>query len=125
MNAYVAVTDRDWFDFLTAQRDVDEVNFWQPNPWGGEFRALRRGEPLLFKLKHPVNAIAGGAFFEHYFELPVSLAWNAFGVKNGADSLQAVRERIARLRHHDTPWYEDFTIGCIILVEPFFWPEEL
>src|SRR5687767_5664815 len=102
MNAYVAVTDRDWFDFLAAQRGVDEVNFWQPNPWGGEFKVLRRGEPLLFKLKHPVNVIAGGAFFEHYFELPVSLAWNAFTVKNGAASLQAVRERIARLRRHDT-----------------------
>jgi hypothetical protein len=35
MNAYVAVTDRDWFDFLAAQDGVDEVNFWQPNPWGG------------------------------------------------------------------------------------------
>jgi putative restriction endonuclease len=86
---------------------------------------LRRGEPLLFKLKHPVNAIAGGGFFESYTELPISLAWDAFGVKNGAASLQAVRERIVRLRHGRTEWYEDFQIGCILLVEPFFFPEEL
>jgi putative restriction endonuclease len=125
MNAYVAVTDRDWFDFLSAQADVDEVNFWQPRSWGGEFGVMRRGDPLLFKLKAPVNAIAGGGFFEYYAELPMSLAWDAFGIKNGASSLQAVRERIVRLRRTPTDWYEDFTIGCIVLVEPFFWTEEL
>jgi putative restriction endonuclease len=125
MNAYVAVTDKDWFDFLSAQADVDEVNFWQPRSWGGEFGVMRRGDPLLFKLKAPVNAIAGGGFFEYYAELPMSLAWDAFGIKNGASSLQAVRERIVRLRRTPTDWYEDFTIGCIVLVEPFFWTEEL
>jgi putative restriction endonuclease len=125
MNAYVAVTDRDWFDFLSSQSGVDEVNFWQPRSWGGEFRVMRRGEPLLFKLKAPVNAIAGGGFFEYYAELPMSLAWDAFGIKNGAASLQSVRERIVRLRRTPADWYEDFTIGCIVLVEPFFWPREL
>lgn len=125
MNAYVAVTDRDWFDFLSAQGGVDEVNFWQPRSWGGEFGVLRRGEPLLFKLRAPVNAIAGGGFFEYYAELPMSLAWDAFGIKNGAAALQAVRERIVRLRRTPSDWYEDFTIGCIVLVEPFFWPQEL
>jgi HNH endonuclease len=125
MNAYVGVTDRDWFDFLSAQDQVEEVNFWQPNRWGGQFGVLRRGEPFLFKLKSPVNAIAGGGFFEYYADLPMSLAWDSFGIKNGAASQQAVRERIARLRRSESAWYEDFTIGCIILVEPFFWPEEL
>lgn len=125
MNAWVAATDRDWFDFLSAQKEVDEVNFWQPNPWGGRFGVLRRGEPLLFKLKKPANAIAGGGFFEYYADLPMSLAWDAFGIKNGAASLQAVRERIARLRKGGAQWWEDFTIGCIILVEPFFWPEDM
>ena len=125
MNAWVAVTDRDWFDFLSRQQDVDEVNFWQPNPWGGQFRVLRRGELMLFKLKHPVNAIAGGGFFEYYVDLPISVAWDSFGRKNGAASLHDLRERIAPLRKGGVEWYEDFTIGCIILVEPFFWPEEL
>jgi hypothetical protein len=72
MNAYVAVTDCDWFDFLSTRDGVDEVNFWQPKPWGGRFGVLRRGEPLLFKLKHPTNAIAGGGFFEYYGDLPLS-----------------------------------------------------
>lgn len=125
MNAYVAATDRDWFDYLSALDSVDEVNFWQPNPWGGQFHVLTRGEPLLFKLKAPENAIAGLGFFEQYTELPLSLAWDAFGVKNGAASLQAVRERLVRLRHREVPWHEDFTIGCILLAEPVFWPREL
>jgi len=31
ITAYVAVTDRDWFDTLSAQGPLDEVNFWQPS----------------------------------------------------------------------------------------------
>ncbi len=90
MNAYVAPTDKRWFDFLSSQFGVDEVNFWMPKPWGGRFGVLSRGEPLLFKLKSPQNAIAGGGFFEHYTELPLSLAWDAFGIKNGASSFEEV-----------------------------------
>ena len=125
MNAFVAITDRDWFDFLAAREDVDEVNFWQPHPWGGRFRALGRGEPLLFKLRAPVNAIVGGGFFEHYTTLPFSLAWRAFGPKNGTATQQALWDRIARLRREPMERWEDPDIGCILLVEPFFWPEAL
>jgi putative restriction endonuclease len=125
MNAFVAITDRDWFDFLAARDDIDEVNFWQPSAGGGRFQALGRGEPLLFKLRAPVNAIVGGGFFEHYTTLPFSLAWRAFGPKNGTASQQAFWDRIARLRREQLARWEDPDIGCILLVEPFFWPEEL
>jgi len=30
MNGYVDITDNDWFDFLSQQLGIDEVNFWQP-----------------------------------------------------------------------------------------------
>lgn len=125
MRAYIAVTDHSWYEFLSAWEAVDEVNFWQPNPWGGEFRVLDRGQPLLFKLRAPHNAIVGGGFFERYATLPLSLAWRAFGEKNGAPTLEAVRDRIGRLRREETQWWEDYEIGCILLTEPFFWPEEL
>lgn len=125
MRAFVAPTDSAWFDFLSLQPGIDEVNFWMPKPWGGRFGVLNRGEPLLFKLKRERNAIAGGGFFEHYTELPISLAWEAFGIKNGAPSLETVRESIARLRRERPGPWSDYTIGCILLVEPFFWPEEL
>jgi putative restriction endonuclease len=122
MNAYVAVTDADWYSYLSGKASLDEVNFWQPNPWNGEFGVLRRGEPLLFKLKAPHNAIAGVGFFERYHTLPFSLAWDAFGGKNGADDKQSMWERIARLRRDRPAWWEDFNIGCLMLVEPCFFP---
>lgn len=125
MRAYVAPTDRSWFAFLSSQSGIDEVNFWMPKPWGGRFGVLARGEPLLFKLKAPLNVIAGGGFFQHYTELPISLAWETFGKKNGAPSFEAVRDSIARLRREQPKPWDDYVIGCILLVEPFFWPEDL
>ena len=127
MNAYVAVTDKQWFDHLQGlshEGPVREVNFWTPKPWGGQFRVLRRGQPLFFKLRSPHNAITGGGFFEHYTSLPISLAWEAFGEKNGAASLEEVRRRTARLRKDSPRPWEDYTIGCILLAEPFFWDAE-
>jgi hypothetical protein len=59
VNMYVGITDYDWFQFLAALPEVDEVNFWQP---GGRtnFQALRPGELFLFKLHAPRNFIVGG-----------------------------------------------------------------
>ena len=125
MNGWVAVTDKDWFGFLAGLPEVDEVNFWQPKPWGGQFKVLSRGEPLLFKLKAPHSAIAGGGFFQTYSTLPLSLAWQAFGAKNGAATHQDVWDRITRLRREPVERWEDPDVGCIVLVEPFFWPEQL
>jgi putative restriction endonuclease len=124
MNAWVAVTDADWFEFLARQQNVDEVNFWQPRPWGGRFGVLRRGAPLLFKLHRSHNAIAGVGFFERHATLPLSLAWDAFGTKNGATDRESMWERIARLRRDRPAWWEDFAIGCIMLVEPCFFPRD-
>ena len=59
LKAYVAVTDKKWFDHLRGlshRQPVEEVNFWTPKPWDGEFGVLSRGQPLLFKLRSPHNA---------------------------------------------------------------------
>lgn len=117
MKALVAVTDRDWYEHLRALRP-DEVNFWQPSA-STDFKALSIGQPLLFKLHSPNNFVAGGGFFAHFSRLPVSLAWEAFGEKNGAASLQQMRQRIARYRR-EADTREDYVIGCIILQDPFF-----
>jgi hypothetical protein len=81
MKLYIGVTDNHWFQFL-SQLQPDEINFWQP---GGKqtFAALSPGEPFLFKLHSPLNFIVGGGFFVRHSFLPVSLAWDAFGDKNG------------------------------------------
>ena len=125
MNAYLAATDPDWFQFLSEQRELDEVNFWYPKPWGGRFGVLSDGQPLLFKLKRPFNAIAGGGFFKHYTELPLSIAWEAFGTKNGAQTHLEVWRRIKRLRKEVPRPGDDPVVGCVLLAEPFFWPRDL
>jgi len=119
---YVGITDYDWFKLHTSKESVDEVNFWRPSSTA-TFKALQWGEPFLFKLHSPRNFIVGGAFFTKFLQLPVSLAWDAFGEANGATSLEEVRLRIAKYRKHSIGPMEDPQIGCILLEEPFFFAE--
>ncbi len=117
MNAFVAVTDGEWFRFLAGLPGVDEVNFWQPS--ARTFRALQPGEPLLFKLHAPESFIVGGGFFVRWSPLPCSMAWEVFGQKNGAASLGEMRRRIQRYRRAPAS-SEDYEVGCIVLTQPFF-----
>lgn len=119
---YVGITDYDWFKLHTSKESVDEVNFWRPSSTA-TFKALQWGEPFLFKLHSPRNFIVGGGFFTKFLQLPVSLAWDAFGEANGATSLEEVRLRIAKYRKHSIGPTEDPQIGCILLEEPFFFAE--
>jgi putative restriction endonuclease len=123
MRYFVGITDNQWFNFLSNLSDVDEVNFWQPNP-NTTFKALPSGGLFLFKLHSPLNYIVGGGFYAHYTSLPVSLAWDAFEEKNGAATFEEMREKILKYRGKDTDKYIDFPIGCILLEQPFFFPRE-
>jgi putative restriction endonuclease len=118
MKLFVAVTDNDWFQFLASRPALDEVNFWTPS--GKRLAQLSPGQPVLFKLHHPEPYIAGGGFFATFSVLPISIAWETFGEKNGAATLQEMRTLIERRRHHSALPHEDYDIGCTILVEPFF-----
>jgi len=118
----VCITDGDWQRLLAQQPELDEVNFWQPSG-GREFRALQPGELLLFKLHSPRNFIVGGGVFAHATRLPASLAWQSFGIKNGASTFGEMRERIERYRRRPAERFEDQIIGCILLEQPFFLPE--
>lgn len=117
----VAVTDGDWFNLLRQQAPLDEVNFWSPSP--RTFQALRPGELFLFKLHAPKNYIVGGGVFAHSDQLPCSLAWEAFGLKNGAHSHREMYERISKYRRASPLDRSDIEIGCRILTEPFFLEE--
>ena len=68
--------------------------------------------------------MVGGGFFAHFTKLPVSLAWDAFGEANGARSLAEMRARIEHYRKEPTQPHDDYTIGCILLEQPFFLPED-
>jgi putative restriction endonuclease len=118
---WVGVTDKDWFEYLALQRP-DEVNFWQPSG-SRTFRVLQPGEPFLFKLHSPENFIVGGGFFVRYSALPASLAWDAFGRKNGVESFDVLLKRVRKYRRSDEAL--DPIIGCNVLAEPFFLPRNL
>lgn len=118
----VAVTDRSWFDHLRSISDLAEANFWSPSD--RQFRALQPGELFLFKLHAPHNYIVGGGVFAYANNLPCSLAWQAFGEANGAASLDEMRARIIQYRPTETNLRRDFSIGCRILTQPFFFEQE-
>jgi putative restriction endonuclease len=117
MKFWIGVTDNKWFEFLST-RTPDEVNFWRPSGFGS-FQAIPTESLFLFKLHSPYNFIAGGGFFIKHSNLPLSLAWEAFGEKNGAASLEELRVRIEKFRSNK-PRVHDPVIGCTILANPFF-----
>ena len=122
MKFWVAVTDNEWFNFL-SMCSPDEVNFWQPSGTS-TFQVLKPGEPFLFKLHSPMNYITGGGFFVRHSILPLSLAWEAFEQKNGSNNFESLRLRIMHFRKKSEIFEPDPMIGCIILADPFFFKED-
>lgn len=104
-----------------SELQPEEVNFWQPSG-KSVFRALKPGEPFLFKLHSPLNFIVGGGFFVKHSVIPISLAWEAFEQKNGAYDIIAFREKVMKYRGQNLGIEPDPLIGCIILTQPFFFP---
>ncbi len=121
VNVFIANTDNTWFDFLSSESNLAEVNFW----WPGEtaFRAIQPGEMLAFRLKSPRNKIGGFGIFSSHSRLPIQTAWEAFGRANGVSSLEALRIAIAQFRSHPTLSSTD--IGSTVLVQPVFFPTHL
>lgn len=110
----VAVTDPDWFFFLSSNTQLDEVNFWRP---GATTTAYERGTPWFYLLRGS-DKIVGGAFFSAYDKMPASLAWDTFGVANGTasfDEFLAVLASIKRVRPSQVG-----EIGCVALTQPFY-----
>jgi putative restriction endonuclease len=122
MDAYIAVTDLDWYRFLSARPDVDEVNFWQPSG-SRRFSAIHPGEPFLFKLHYPHHAIVGGGTYVWSTSFPLSITWEAFEEKNGAATMADMRRRILRYRRVPASPHEDPPVGSIIIEQPFFLAE--
>ena len=119
MKLFVGVTNNEWFRFL-AERKPDEVNFWRPRSQT-DFKALQPGDVFLFKLHSPLDFIAGGGIFVRHTFLPLPLAWQSFGQKNGVPDFETFEKRIL---DHRSPAELSVQLGCTILVEPFFWPRE-
>lgn len=123
MRAFVAVTNPEWYRFLSdpTRSGIPVVNFWKPG--GGSFRALNDGEYFVFKAKAPINRVVGGGRYRGYVTMPVSYAWAQFGEANGAASLAELR----RLIGGDKPIApgDDPVIGCILVSDVTFVPVNL
>ncbi len=118
---YIGNTDKQWFDFL-REKSPDDVNFWQP---GGKlkFQAIPSGAPFLFKLKNPINKIAGLGFYVSHSLLPIEFAWEVFLGKNGVESLENFNRKVGSYRTAGNSLLSNPNIGCIILTNPIFFAE--
>lgn len=112
----VAVTNRDWFSFLSAHQDIEEVNFWRP---GATTTLYDRGTPWFYLLKG-TNQIVGGAFFSAYDRMPVAVAWETFGPANGATTFDDFLAMLASNKRARVADVGD--IGCAALTQPFYFP---
>ncbi|RMH13586.1 MAG: HNH endonuclease [Gemmatimonadetes bacterium] len=121
----VAITDPAWYRVL-RESGFDEVNFWKPSAR----QAFKADEfsPFFFKLPKPHYAICGFGFFVRFATLPVWLAWETFGRANGCESLDELEDRIRRhrerFRYTPRPGSRDNEIGCIVIMNPIFLPED-
>jgi putative restriction endonuclease len=122
VQAYVGVTDGDWYRFLAA-RQLEEVNFWRPGG-GRRFGALEIGEPFLFKAHSPHNRVVGGGFYSSFAALRASEAWAMFGEANGVHSLDALLQRVSMYRRTPLGLHEDPVIGCVFVRDVVFFPED-
>jgi putative restriction endonuclease len=125
---FIANTDGAWFEFLSSRAvngRVDEVNFWQPKATR-PMKQMLPGEPIFFRLKSPVSAIAGYGFFAHFACVSVDTAWSSFGFKNGDPNRVSFFQRIGKYRRIDLldPCVIAEPIGCTILRDATFWPPE-
>jgi putative restriction endonuclease len=120
MKFYLGVTDNKWYNYLSAINPED-VNFWQPGG-SANFKVLDAGAPFLFKLKSPLNAIGGAGFFSCHTFLPISVAWETFGNRNGCTTYEDFRKMI--LSYRSDKENVNPTIGCIVLTNPIFFRKE-
>ncbi|MFC4061994.1 HNH endonuclease [Planomonospora corallina] len=102
---------------------MSEVNFWRPSG-AREFKVLDHGEPFFFKSHHPHNRVVGGGFYSGFARLRLSEAWEFFGEGNGAASLGELRRRVGRYRSEPMRPGDDPVIGCVIVRDVCFFPEE-
>jgi putative restriction endonuclease len=129
MQGFIANTDLDWHGLLLQRQraggPLDEANFWKPSEQV-TFKALKPGEPLLFRLKAKIGKIGGFGFFEGFSTLPVWLAWETFGLGNGVPSRAAFEERLVDIRRRNRMEERaELRVGCVLLYQPvMFEPEE-
>lgn len=126
MTGTIALTDWNWFQFLSAEPRLDEVNFWRPS--ARSQTRLEPGTPFLFKLhqEHGGWIVGFGIFAAHSVQ-PAWMAWEALGRLNGAASMREFLGMLMPIREKKgipSDPAGNFEIGCIMLSAPVFLPRE-
>lgn len=114
MKGYIAVTSREWFEFLSMLNPKGEVNFWRKNT--RNFKILKNGEFLFFLVKNKKGVkkerfVKGMAVFERYEVNTIEETWREYGVCNGERDKQSLNRRLSDIYNSN----ELQKIGCIIL----------
>ena len=120
MKFYLGVTNNKWFNYL-SRISPEDVNFWQPRG-NSNFKVIDQGAPFLFKLKSPNNVIGGVGFLSSHTFLPINIAWDVFGNRNGCGSFQEFKQMI--LQYRTDKDNINPSIGCIVLTDPIFFSKE-
>ena len=125
VRGFVAVTDPGWWERLSrlgAHLGPIDANFWRPSSRRiGE----ETGTPFLFKLRAPMNAIAGFGYFANFSVLPDWLAWDTFGEANGVQSLAELRKRLTTIREGASIEADpQGRIGCSLIAEATFFERD-
>ena len=118
---YIAHTHREWFDFLSQHATggrLDEVNFWFPKRQDTP-KHFAVGEPVFFRLGAPERRIAGYGFFASFQLLPLELAWESFGFRNGAVDRSSFHRLLRRFAVEDLA----LPLACMVLLDAHFWPD--
>lgn len=128
---FIALTDQEWFEFLSKRAQdqggrLDEVNFWQPKAQRPMVQ-LAPGAPVFFRLKSPHNKIVGYGFYSSFALLQLESAWEMFGAGNGDLTVERFLRRIGKYRGVDLisdPRTPRTPLGCTVLRDAVFWPPE-
>ena len=91
-------------------------------PCGG--RHFHGEKPLFFRLKSPVNAIAGLGFLAVPMSMSVAMAWEFFGEKNGDPTRARFEQRILDYRAR-FPHRTGEALSCLVLRDAVFLPQSM
>ena len=115
MKGYIAITSREWFQFLKGKNIQTELNFWRKNT--NQFKVLEPGDPFFFLVKNEKGVksereILGMATYERFEVNSVDEAWEKYREGNGDFEKNSY---IARMETMFKTELKESKIGCIIL----------
>ena len=121
IDLYIGNTDHDWFDFCSQQRDLTEVNFWQPS--AQPFKVMTEGGIFFFRRKAPIGLIGGFGTLVSAEKASIGLLWDELGTSNGVSSEEEFIQRVKKYRN--SQFVDRSTlVGFKILADPVFLDEE-